>query len=89
MVRADVTRRRTITEAPMLPGTPPDGGAIDTVDVEVLRIARTIDGRRRAYIRTPRKCPEDRTWTAKVRFTYGDDYSQTVPTDNPCRRKGG
>ena len=89
VVRADVTRRRTITEAPMLPGTPPDGGAIDTVDVEVLRIARTIDGRRRAYIRTPRKCPEDRTWTAKVRFTYGDDYSQTVPTDNPCRRTGG
>ena len=89
VVRADVTRRRTITTAPMLPGTPPDGGAIDTVDVEVLRIVRTIDGRRRAYIRTPRTCPENRTWIAKVRFEYGDDYSQTVATANRCKRKAG
>jgi len=88
VVRADVTRRRTITVAGMLPGTPPDGGAIDTVDVEVLRVVRTIDGRRRAYIRTPRTCPESRTWIAKVRFIYGDDLSQTVATGNPCRPRG-
>jgi len=87
VVRADVTKRTTVTEAPMLPGTPPDGGAIDTVDVEVLRIKRTIDGERRAYITTPPTCPRSRTWKAKVRFTYGDDYSQTVPTANTCKRK--
>ena len=38
VIRADVTGRTTVTEAGMLPGTPPDGGAIDTVDVEVTRV---------------------------------------------------
>ena len=89
VVRADVTKRRTITEASMLPGTPPDGGAIDTVDVVVERVKRRIDGERRAYITTPPRCPRSRTWTAKVRFTYGEDYSQTVPTANPCVRRRG
>jgi hypothetical protein len=87
VLRADVTKRTTITTAPMLPGTPPDGGAIDTVDVEVLRIVRTIDGERRAYITTPPTCPRRKTWVAKVRFSYNADVSQTVATANPCKRK--
>jgi hypothetical protein len=87
IIRADVTRRRTITIAPMLPGTPPDGGAIDTVDVEVAKVVRTVDGERRRYITTPRRCPRSRTWVAKVRFTYGEDYSQVVGTPNACERR--
>jgi hypothetical protein len=87
VVRADVTERRTITVAPMLPGTPPDGGAIDTVDVEVLKIARTIDGERRAYITTPPRCSKTQTWFARVRFSYDGDYSQTVATPNTCERR--
>jgi len=89
VVRADVTRRRTITVAPMLPGTPPDGGAIDTVDVEVAKVVRTVDGERRAYITTPPRCPESKTWIARVRFSYDGDYSQTVATPNDCRRRAG
>ena len=88
VVRADVTRRRTITQAPLLPGTPPDGGAIDTVDVTVAKVVRTVDGERRAYITTPPRCPRSRRWVARVTFTYGDDYSQTVATKNRCRRRG-
>jgi hypothetical protein len=87
VIRADVTKRRTVTEAGMLPGTPPDGGAVDTVDVVVERVKRRINGKRRGYITTPRRCPRSRAWTAKVRFTYGEDYSQTVPTANPCVRR--
>jgi hypothetical protein len=86
VVRADATRRRTITTAPLLPGTPPDGGSIDTVDVKVTRVVRTVDGVRRSYITTPPGCPRSRTWLARVRFIYGDDYSQVVATPNPCRR---
>jgi hypothetical protein len=89
VVRADVTGRRTITDAPMLPGTPPDGGAIDTVDVEVTKVVRTVDAERRGYIMTPARCSRRRTWLARVRFTYGDDYSQTVATPNPCRQRTG
>jgi hypothetical protein len=87
VIRADVTKRSTVTEAGMLPGTPPDGGAVDTVDVVVDRVKRTIDGERRAYITTPQRCPRSRTWKAKVRFTYGEDESQTVATSNPCKRR--
>ena len=89
VVRADVTRRRTITTAPMLPGTPPDGGAIDTVDVEVAKVVRVVDGERRGYITTPPRCTRSRTWFARVRFTYDGDYSQTVATPNRCRRRAG
>jgi hypothetical protein len=87
VIRADVTDRTTVTEAGMLPGTPPDGGAIDTVDVEVTRVVRTIDGERRAYITTPPKCRRSKQWIAKVRFIYDGDYSQTVATANPCKRR--
>jgi hypothetical protein len=86
VIRAEVTDRRTVTEAPILPGTPPDGGAIDTVDVTVDEVSREVDGEVRNYITTPRRCPKDRTWTAKVRFEYGDGYSQTTSTENRCRK---
>ena len=87
IIRADVTERTTVTDAGMLPGTPPDGGAIDTVDVVVDRVVRTIDGQRRAYITTPPTCPGKRTWRARVRFTYDGDYSQTVPTHEPLQAR--
>jgi hypothetical protein len=87
IVRADVTKRRTITEAGMLPGTPPDGGAIDTVDVVVTRVVRRIEGERRAYITTPPRCTRSKTWFARVKFVYDGDVSQTVATANPCKRK--
>ena len=86
VIRADVTRRRTITDADMLPGTPPEGGAIDTVDVTVSKVVKTVDGTRRAYITTPPRCPRGRRWITKVAFTYDDDYTQTVATPNRCRR---
>ena len=83
IIRADVTRRRTITNVDMLPGSPPDGGAIDTVDLKVARVVRNG----RAYITTPRTCPRKKRWITKVQFSYGDGYTQTVATRNRCRRK--
>ena len=87
VLRADVTGRRTITTAPLLPGTPPDGGAIDTVDVKVAKVVKTVDGKRRGYITTPSRCTRSRTWRARVKFTYAEDYSQVVATPNPCKRR--
>jgi hypothetical protein len=83
IIRADVTRRQTITDAGSLPGTPPDGGAIDTVDFHVDNVTR--DGRN--YLTTPPVCRgrrDDPHWTARVAFTYGDGVTQTVPTHTPC-----
>lgn len=84
IIRAAVERDRTITDAGMLPGTPPDGGAIDTVDLHIANV--TKDGRN--YITTPKVCrgrKDDRHWTTRVEFTYGDGVTQTVPTHTPCR----
>jgi hypothetical protein len=85
VIRADVTRRRTITEVGMLPGTPPDGGAIDTVDVTVDEVVGESDGA--AYITTPGICRARGYWTARVRFTYADEASQVVKTRNDCDRE--
>jgi hypothetical protein len=89
VIRADVTGRRTITDAGMLPGTPPDGGAIDTVDLTVAEVSRKIDGERRNYITTPPRCPKRGHWNTRVHFTYGDGVTQTVKSASDCKRKGG
>jgi hypothetical protein len=86
VIRADVTLRKTVTAVDMLPGTPPEGGVIDTVDVQVSDVSRVIDGRRRHYITNPRRCPADGRWIARVTFVYEDGVSQTVPTVNRCKR---
>lgn len=79
VIRADVRRRKTVTLAGMLPGTPPDGGAIDTVDLEVDSISRGKDN----YITTPPRCRRG-YWVTKVRFFYPDDVSQVERTRTPC-----
>ena len=83
VIRADVTRRTTVTVAGMLPGTPPDGGAIDTVDVTVDELGSDSGG----YITTPKRCRgrrNDPHWTTRVEFSYGDGVTETVPTRTPC-----
>ena len=87
IIRAAVERRQTITNAGMLPGTPPDGGAIDTVDIHVDNVTREVDGELRNYITTPSVCRGRRSdphWTTRVEFGYGDGVTQTVPTQTPC-----
>jgi len=80
VIRANVKRRKTVTNAGMLPGTPPDGGAIDTVDLKVA----AVHSRSGDYITTPRRCPARGFWKTKVRFTYADDVTQTVPDHSRC-----
>jgi len=80
VIRADVRKAKTITRAGMLPGTPPDGGSIDTVDIKVDSISK--GGKN--YITTPSHCKEG-GWITRVRFFYPDDVSQAVRTRTPCR----
>jgi hypothetical protein len=82
VIRADVKHRKTITRAGMLPGSPPDGGAIDKVNLTVA----AVHSRRGNYITTPRHCPSRGFWRTKVRFTYADDVTQTVPDRTRCHR---
>jgi hypothetical protein len=79
VIRADVSRRKTITLAGTLPGLPPDGGSIDTVDIEIDSISKG----RRNYITTPPRCRKGH-WVTRVRFSYPDDVSQVERTKSPC-----
>jgi hypothetical protein len=80
VIRASVTSNKVVTDAPLLPGTPPDGGAIDTVAVHFPPLVRGGH----AYIRTPRVCPTSRQWPNQLTFTYADGVSQTVSSPSPC-----
>ena len=81
IVRAEVRRRRIITESPPLPGAPPDGAAIDTVSVHF----PAISSARGNYITTPRRCPPRGYWVTKIRFRYADGVRQVERDRNPCR----
>jgi hypothetical protein len=86
VIRADVTRRKTITEATFLPGAPPDGTAVDQVDVTVDAVSALRNGVRRNYITTPPHCPKRGYWITAVRFVYSDGVGQTVKNRVGCRR---
>jgi hypothetical protein len=94
IVRGKVSEREITTDVSMLPGAPPDGAAIDTVHIEDRRVVKGSGAERRAYIRTPGRCPrKTRQWINSVTFTYSDGNTQTVPSASPCkpkrRRAGG
>ncbi len=82
VIRADVTKRRTITTVGMLPGTPPDGGAIDTADLKV-KATSTAEGSH--YITTPPRCPASGHWTTRLIFEYAGGARQTAKTPTPCK----
>jgi hypothetical protein len=49
---------------------------------------KTVGGRVRTYMRTPRKCPAQGYWTTPVKFWWADGTSDIVATKQPCRRPG-
>jgi hypothetical protein len=85
VTRARVTRRRTISEAPLLPGTPPDGAAVDTVFVKLFAVTSEVGGEARSYITTPPRCPPRRFWVNRVRFAYDDGVTQRIRSRSRCR----
>lgn len=84
VLRAPVSRRRTVSEVPVLPGTPPDGGSLDRSRFEDFKIATGRGAERRAYITTPPSCPRSGRWVNTVKFTYSDGVTQTVSGPSPC-----
>ena len=80
VVRGTVRRRKIITESPFLPGTPPDGAAIDTVVAN----DPPITTKRGNYITTPRRCPTRGFWLMRVRFTYDDGVTQVSRDRAAC-----
>ncbi len=83
VIRAVQDGREAISDAPFLPGTLPDGAAIDTVRVDLDRIVTD----RGSYITTPTRCPRSRRWVNRTSFTYADGVTESVATRQRCRRR--
>ena len=84
ILRATVHGRHNDLAASFLPGTPPDGGAIDTVSLRQPGATRVIDGRRRGWVTTPSRCPARGFWINRIAFTYADGVTQTVKSRSRC-----
>ena len=84
VTRSTVEGGRTISMAPLLPGAPPDGAAIDIARVELLPVSREVDGELRSYVSTPPGCPASGAWPNSIEFTYADGATQTVQSPSPC-----
>jgi hypothetical protein len=82
--RATVQGRRLTSSAPPLPGTPPDGGAIDVVRTHLAQISKVAGGEVRGYITTPLRCPQSHRWVNSLRFTYADGVTQSVASPSRC-----
>jgi hypothetical protein len=78
VIRGQIGERTLDIENPMIPGTPPDGGA-----------AKSQRGRFVAqsnYITTPPTCPASGYWVNRVVYTYRDGVEQSAESRSPCRR---
>jgi hypothetical protein len=83
-----VTRARrkgqTVTvEVPRNPGGPPDG------ETALRRIHHVFPARsagKRAYMRTPRKCPRSHVWTFRAKFTFSDGAVERDVYRMRCKR---
>lgn len=80
VTRAAVEGDRIVTELAALPGTPPDGGAIDVVD---FRMDEVVDAKGRGYVTTPPSCPAG-GWLNSISFTYADGVTQSTSNGSGC-----
>ncbi len=71
-------------DIPQTPGGPPDG------ESALRRVRNIFPARslgRRAYMRTPRRCPKTGVWIFKARLTFADGGVERNVYRMPCRRK--
>ena len=88
VIRGQAFKRRTVTELDMLPGFPPDGGAIDTVQIRIGTVAGEADAEPSGYLTTPRRCPKRGSWINRIRFTYANGTTQETSNEVPCTKPG-
>jgi hypothetical protein len=72
-------------EVPRNPGGPPDG------ETALRRIHHVFPARsagKRAYMRTPRKCPRSGKWTFRAKFTFADGAVERDVYRMRCKRPG-
>ena len=85
VVRGRIGRNTLDIDNPMIPGTPPDGGAAKSQRGTFYPRSSRRDGRELNYITTPPACPAGGYWVNKVHYTYRDGVKQTAESRSPCR----
>jgi hypothetical protein len=79
-----IRKGRTVTVAvPQTPGGPPDG------ESAIRRVHNVFEARslgKRAYMRTPRRCPASGRWTFKAHLTFADGAVEDEAYRMRCRR---
>ena len=76
--------RTTTVDVPRTLGGPPDG---ESAIRRVRHLFPAFSRGRRAYLRTPAKCPSSGRWTFRLRTTYADGAVEGYVHRMPCRRK--
>ena len=79
-----VRKGQTVTvEVPRNPGGPPDG------ELALRRVHHVFPARsagKRAYMRTPRKCPSSGKWVFRAQFTFADGAVERDVYRMPCKK---
>lgn len=88
VIRGRIGERTLDIDNPMIPGTPPDGGAAKSQRGRFEPRATVRDGRQVNYITTPPTCPASGYWVNRVIYTYRDGVQQAAESRSPCRRPG-
>ena len=87
VLRAQVGTNTIDLEVPMLPGTPPDGGAAKHQVGQWDPRSGARDGEQANYLTTPPTCPASGFWVNRVTYTYRDGVKQTAESKSPCKRQ--
>ena len=64
----------------------PGGVALTKFQAHLPRHFRRYKGKRRAYLRTPPKCPAAGVWTVQATFDYRDGSTQQLASNTPCKQ---
>jgi hypothetical protein len=82
VLRAQLGENTIDLETPLLPGTPPDGGAAKSQ--RGVWEAKSSDAGN--FLTTPPTCPQSGFWVNRITWTYRDGTEQTAESRSPCQR---
>lgn len=88
VLRGQVGENTIDLDVPILPGTPPDGGAAKHQIGQWDPHSSVRDGKQLNYLTTPPSCPASGYWINRVTYTYRDGVTQTAESRSPCKRSG-
>ena len=89
VVRGKIGENTLDIENPMVPGTPPDGGAAKSQRGRFQPAAVVRAGRQANYLTTPPTCPAGGFWVNRIVYTYRDGVEEAAESRSPCRRPDG